>query len=223
MTRHFKVWKDTSKKHGDVGRHQQLGPSHYPLPTYTTPTQTQTHTPPVPHRIGKSQLSHPLTPSPPMPPQAKHILHQLLSSHAPHTSIAHALHSPQPHPHTIAPSHSLSMQHKQPYTHNSHSTHLIHIGYHDKLTDRLKTTTDTTQGHRHSSKSERNLITLQVNINGSKAILEELKLLMHDTHAAGCPAILLFLCHPIFPTFSSKSLLFYLVCHVLFQNFVNYC
>ena len=38
-------------------------------------------------------------------------------------------------------------------------------------------TTDTTQGHRHSSKSERHLI-----INVIKKF-EELKLLIHDTHA----------------------------------------
>ena len=44
-------------------------------------------------------------------------------------------------------------------------------------------TTVTTQGHRHISKSERNLIILQVNINGIKNKLEELKLLIHDTHA----------------------------------------
>ena len=44
-------------------------------------------------------------------------------------------------------------------------------------------TTDTTQGHIPSSKSEKNLIILQVNINGIKNKLEELKLLNHDTHA----------------------------------------
>ena len=44
-------------------------------------------------------------------------------------------------------------------------------------------TTDTPQGHRPSSKSEGNLIILQVNINGIKNKLEELTLLIHDTHA----------------------------------------
>ena len=44
-------------------------------------------------------------------------------------------------------------------------------------------TINTTQAHRHSSKSERNLIILQVNINGIKNKLEELKLLIRDTHA----------------------------------------
>ena len=44
-------------------------------------------------------------------------------------------------------------------------------------------TTDTTQGHIPSSNSERNLIILQVNINRIKNKLEEIKLLIHDTHA----------------------------------------
>ena len=44
-------------------------------------------------------------------------------------------------------------------------------------------TTDTPQGHRPSSRSERNLIILQVNINEIKNKLEEVKLLIHDTHA----------------------------------------
>ena len=44
-------------------------------------------------------------------------------------------------------------------------------------------TTKTTQAHIPSSKSERNLIMLQVNINIIKNKLKELKLLIHDTHA----------------------------------------
>ena len=44
-------------------------------------------------------------------------------------------------------------------------------------------TTDTPQEHRPWSRSEINLIILQVNINGIKNKLEELKLLIHDTHA----------------------------------------
>ena len=43
-------------------------------------------------------------------------------------------------------------------------------------------TTNTIQTHRPSSKNEISLI-LQVNINGIKNKLEELKLLIHDTHA----------------------------------------
>ena len=42
---------------------------------------------------------------------------------------------------------------------------------------------NTIQAHIPSSKSERNLIILQVNINGIKNKLDELKLLIHDTHS----------------------------------------
>ena len=52
-----------------------------------------------------------------------------------------------------------------------------------KQTKNYHRTTYTTQTHRPSSKSERNLIILQVNINGLRNKLEELKLLIHDTHA----------------------------------------
>ena len=44
-------------------------------------------------------------------------------------------------------------------------------------------TTHTTQSHIPSNKSEGDLIILQVNINGIKNKLEELKLLIHITHA----------------------------------------
>ena len=43
-------------------------------------------------------------------------------------------------------------------------------------------TTDTPQGHKPSSKGERNLNILQVNINIIKTKLKGLKLLIHDTH-----------------------------------------
>ena len=68
--------------------------------------------------------------------------------------------------------------------HHSHRNNRTHnIGYYDNLTDRPMTTS-TTQAHIPSSKSEKkNLILLQVNINGLKNKLEELKLLIHDTHA----------------------------------------
>ena len=58
------------------------------------------------------------------------------------------------------------------HIHRNNRTH--NIGYYDNLT----------QTHRPSSKSERNLIILQVNTNGLRNKLEELKLLIHDTHAA---------------------------------------
>ena len=44
-------------------------------------------------------------------------------------------------------------------------------------------TTDRTQGHRPSSKRDINLIIQPVNINGIINKLEELKLLIHNTHA----------------------------------------
>ena len=52
----------------------------------------------------------------------------------------------------------------------------------DKLNIRHRTT-NTTQAHIPSSKSERNLIILHTNINGLKNRLEELKLLIQDIHA----------------------------------------
>ena len=84
---------------------------------------------------------------------------------------------------TLAPSQHTHMQHKQHYTHHSHRNHRIYRGYQDKLTDRPKTTTQLHTPHKASSKNERNLIILQVNINGIKNKLEKLNLLIHDTHA----------------------------------------
>ena len=60
-------------------------------------------------------------------------------------------------------------------THKTNNPHRQTKDYHR--------TTTTTQAHRPSSKSERTLIILQVNLNGIKNKLEELKLLIHDTHA----------------------------------------
>ena len=66
--------------------------------------------------------------------------------------------------------------------HHSHRNNCTHnIGYYDNLTNRPRNTTGL-QTHRPSSKSERNLIILQVNIHGLRNKLEELKLLFHDTH-----------------------------------------
>ena len=68
--------------------------------------------------------------------------------------------------------------------HHSHRNNRTHnIGYYDNLTNSSRTTTGLLTPHRPSSKSERNLIILQVNINGLRNTLEELKLLIHDTHA----------------------------------------
>ena len=78
------------------------------------------------------------------------------------------------------------MQHKQHYTHHRHSKpphpHRVPRQPHRQTKDDHMTT-DTTQGHRPSSKSERYLIILQANIIGIKNNLEELKPFIHDTHA----------------------------------------
>ena len=75
-------------------------------------------------------------------------------------TIVHASQSPQhPHPQHREP--------QQPY----------------RQTKDYTRTTNTTQAHRSSSKSEITLIILQVNIYAIKNKLEELQLLTHDTHA----------------------------------------
>ena len=98
----------------------------------------------------------------------------------PHT---HALHSPQPHllrhPRRLTPS---------PYNIND-STRIIVTSptWGTETTSQMNKddlmTTHTTQAHIPSSKSERNLIIRQVNINGIKNKLEDLKMLIHNTHA----------------------------------------
>ena len=76
-------------------------------------------------------------------------------------------HSPQPHlpwiphqhcrhPRTLTVSQKTHMQHKQQYMHHSHRNNRTH----NNLTDRPRTT-NTTQAHIPSSKSEINLIILQ--------------------------------------------------------------
>ena len=69
--------------------------------------------------------------------------------------------------------------------HHSHRNNRTHnIGYYDNLTNRPRTTTGLLTPHKHTGPaSERNLIILQVNINRLRNKLEELKLLIHDTHA----------------------------------------
>ena len=76
------------------------------------------------------------------------------------------------------------MQHKQQYMHHSHRNNRTpNIGYYDNLTNRPRTTTGLLTPHKPSNKSEKNLIILQVNINGLRNKLEELKLFIHDAHA----------------------------------------
>ena len=94
------------------------------------------------------------------------------TSSIPHTSFAV----------NLKPSHSISRWHAtQIIVHASQSQQPLHPHrvprqLHRQTKDDHKTT-DTTHGHRLSSKSERNLIILQVNINGIKN-----KLLIHNTH-----------------------------------------
>ena len=98
-------------------------------------------------------------------------------------------HSPQPHlPRTLHQHcrhpHSTHMQHKQRYMHHSHRNNRTNsIGYYGNLTNRPRTTTGLLTPYKPSRKSERNLIILQFTINGLRNKLEELKLLIHDTHA----------------------------------------
>ena len=104
-------------------------------------------------------------------------------THSPQPHLTRTPHQRCRHPHTLTLSQHTHMQHKQQYMHHSHRNNRTHnIGYYDNLTNRPRTTTGLLT-HRPSSKSERNLIILQVNINGLRNKLEELKLLIHDTHA----------------------------------------
>ena len=85
--------------------------------------------------------------------------HRNHTSPGPHTSIAV----------TPALSQHTHIQQYTPHSHRNNRTH--NIGYYDNLTKRPRTTTGL-QTHRPSSKSERNLIILQVNINGLRNKLE---------------------------------------------------
>ena len=99
-------------------------------------------------------------PQPLLPNQYYHHPHTLSAYSHPTQATAHASQSQQPlHPPHMVPRHA----HRQ--TKDDHMT------------------THTTQAHRPSSKSERNLIILPVNINRIKNKLEEFKLLIHNTHA----------------------------------------
>ena len=189
------------------------GLSPYPHPTYTTPQQKHRHTyntPPVLTGLVKPK-PNPLIHSPPLLPRRPepntytlYILHQLLSSHAPHSAITrqlrytqymhqmdhlhallspHLIHSPHQHCHQ---SRTITLSQQTPTTVHASQSQLPPHPYrvprqlHRQTNDDHKTL-DTTQGHRPISKSERNLIILQVNINKNKH--EELTLFIHSTHA----------------------------------------
>ena len=164
-----------------------LSKTPYPFLTYstlTTETQTQTYVQHSPwsHMIGKiqtqTQSSHPLTP----PLLSCHQIHSTLdripeprvpptcpalTTTIPHPSLTPALPSPS-HPHTL----SAYTYATQTTVHASQSQQTAHPHrvprQPHRQTKDYPMTTDTTQRHRPSSKSERNLIILQVNINGIK-------------------------------------------------------
>ena len=169
------------------------------------------NTPPVPRGLVKpkpNSLIH-SPPSPPTPPRAKHIhmshtpptpltstspvldktpeprvpLIHALTATTPHPDPTPALPSPS-HPHTLT-AHIHATQttlHASQSPQQPHAQHRVLRQPHKQTKDYHRTA-NTTQTHRPSSKSERNLIILQVNINGLRNKLEELKLLIHDTHA----------------------------------------
>ena len=123
------------------------------------------NTPPTPLTSTSPVLDK--TPEPRVP-----LIHALTAA-TPHPDPTQALPSPS-HPHTLtAHTHAT-----QATVHASQSPQQPH-----RQTKDYHGTASATQTHRPSSKSERNLIILQVNINGLRNKLEELKLLIHDTHA----------------------------------------
>ena len=165
------------------------------------------NTPPVPRGLVKpkpNSLIH-SPPSPPTPPRAKHIhmshtpptpltstspvldktpeprvpLIHTLTATTPHPDPTPALPSPS-HPHTLT-AHTHATQ-TTVHASQSPQQHRVLRQPHKQTKDYHRTA-NTTQTYRPSSKSERNLIILQVNINGLRNKLEALKLLIHDTHA----------------------------------------
>ena len=133
------------------------------------------HTPPTPLTSTSPVLDK--TPEPRVP-----LIHALTAT-TPHPDPTPALPSPS-HPHTFT-AHTHATQttvHASQSPQQPHARHSVLRQPHKQTKDYHRTT-NTTQTHRPSSKSEINLIILQVNINGLRNKLEELKLLIHDTHA----------------------------------------
>ena len=187
-------------------------PTHSPSTPPTPPQPKHRHmsnTPPVPRGLVKPKSNYLIhsPPSPPTPPRAKHIPHTrptpltstspvLDKTPEPRVPLIHALTATTPHPDPTpalpSPSHPHTLR---AHTHATQTTvhasqspqqpqaqHRVLRQPHKQTKDYHRTT-NTTQTHRPSSKSERNLIILQANINGLRNKLEELKLLIHDTHA----------------------------------------
>ena len=135
------------------------------------------HTPPTPLTTLISNTSPVLdkTPEPRVP-----LIHALAATVPPPVPTP-ALLSPS-HPHTLT-AHTHVTQtavHATQSPQQPHSQHMVLRQPHKQTKDYHRTT-NTTQTHLPSS--DRNLIILQVNINGLRNKLEELKLLIHDTHA----------------------------------------
>ena len=103
--------------------------------------------------------------------------------HSPQPHLTRTPHQPCCHPRTLT-AHTHATQttvHASQSPQQPLAQHRVLRQPHKQTKDYHRTT-NTTQTHRPSSRSERNLIILQVNINGLRNKLEELKLLIHDTH-----------------------------------------
>ena len=134
------------------------------------------HTPPTPLTSTSPVLDK--TPEPRVP-----LIHALTAT-TPHPDPTPALPSPS-HPHTLT-AHTHATQttvHASQSPQQPHAQHRVLRQPHKQTKDYHRTT-NTTQTHRHSSKSERNLMILQVNINGPRNKLEELKLLINSGNQA---------------------------------------
>ena len=130
------------------------------------------HTPPTP----LTSTSHVLDKTPDL---RVPLIHALTAA-TPHPDPTPTQPSPS-HPHTFT-AHTHETQttvHASQSPQQPHAQHKVLRQPHKQTKDYHRTT-NTTQTHRPSSKSEINLIILQVNINGLRNKLEELKLLIHD-------------------------------------------
>ena len=190
-----KIQTHNTHRHNITSPSKTLAQAAHPLsPNTTHTTETKTPLSPCYSRILVMPKPNLVTDSP--PPRAKHtpVTHSIYTSN--HTYLQHVTCTSQtpervlpiyaltattpptePTSALTSPSQQTHMQHKQLYIHHSHRNNRTNnIRCHDNLTERPRTTTGRQTPHRPISKSERNLIILQVNING-------LKLLIHDTHA----------------------------------------
>ena len=152
-------------------------------PTPPTPPRAKnihmSHTPPTPLATLVSSTSPALakTTKPRVPPIYALTATTHPPNHTPALSAPSHLNSLAAHTHATQITVPVSQSPQQP-----HRQHKVPRQPHRHTKD-YHMTTNITQAHRPSSKNERNLIILQDNINGFKNKLEELKLLIHDTHA----------------------------------------